>query len=172
MAAPHCGRQKQRKHLTDKTMPLPRKYQNGRYLLQKLLEHAAELEQGVSWPEFNDFAVTAHHLCEWVRQDPAATDAAKRDLEAMSKGLHMQACKDAANSYKHMKIARYTPKTTGTDVEEAGWGVGRYGKGGYGEGEEEVVLSMADGGKFNALDLSRQVAKLWSGFFKKHFPGT
>jgi hypothetical protein len=151
-------------------MALPRKYQGGRHLLRKLLEHAANLEEEVTWDEFNDFALAAYHLCEWVQNDPAATQAARKEVEALRKTLQIQACRDAANSYKHMRIKQYTPKTKSTDVNEAGWGIGGFGKGGFGRGEEDVVLSMVDGSKFNALDLSRQVVELWEDFFKRHFP--
>jgi len=150
-------------------MALPKKYQTGRHLLSKLVQHAANLEEEVTWHEFNDFAVAAYHLCEWVQNDAATTKAARCELDLLRNSLQIQACRDAANSYKHMTIKQYTPKTKSTDVQE-GWGIGRYGKGGYGTGEEEVVLSMVDGSKFNALDLARQVVELWNNFFNKHFP--
>jgi hypothetical protein len=150
-------------------MPLPEKYQDPVNMLIELREHGASLEKKVTWMKFNAFALAAYHLCEWIESDPAATKAAVADVRVLKSSLQIQACRDAANRYKHKKITRYSPTTERTDVKEAGWGIGGFGKGGHGQGEEEVLLSMRGGGNFNALRLSQEVVEMWNEFFRKHY---
>jgi hypothetical protein len=148
-------------------MPLPERYDSPRGLLNKLVRLGRYLEEEVTWDLFNDFALTAYHLCEWVKNDPSATPGIVSDAKALEATTELQACRDAANTIKHKLITRYKPKTKDTDVAE-GYGVGRYGRGGYGVGEQQVTISMADGPVFDGLLLSREVVQLWQAFFERY----
>ena len=153
-------------------MPIPEKYKSIRSRHDNLLRLAGYLESEVEWNIFNEFALAAYHLYEWVLNDAATTPDIVRDVEALRNGLELQACRDAANTYKHRKLTEkhknHPPQTKETDVSQGLWGNGRFGKGGWGTGEEQITITMKDGTVFDGLDLSRRVVKLWDDFFNKH----
>ena len=76
-------------------------------------------------------------------------------------------CQDVANGNKHMKITFYTPPTADVSSKQ-GYGVGRFGKGGYGIGEQQIAITMTDGTTFDALGVVRAVTKLWEEFYARH----
>jgi hypothetical protein len=96
-----------------------------------------------------------------------ASAAAKADATALRNELELQACRDAANTRKHRKPNKYPRKTSDTDVAQ-GYGAGRFGKGGFGVGEEQVTIKMIDGSVFDGLDLAHRVFELWDAYFKKY----
>jgi hypothetical protein len=124
-------------------------------MLNKLRRQASYLEAEVNKDEFDNFALTAYHLLEWVEKEPSfLVDGAMRtEMGALKGRLELQACRDAANSCKHRQITR-SSQTADTNVDE-GFGVGRFGYGGYGIGEEQ-------------MELSRQVLGIWEDFFARY----
>src|ERR1019366_6569578 len=52
-----------------------------------------------------------------------------------------------------------------------GWGAVRYGKGGYGVGEESIEVQLNDGTSFQCLDLVKNVLATWQSFSKSHGMG-
>lgn len=148
-------------------MPLPQKYESTLMMWNKLIRQHDSLAAELSWDGFNDFALTAFHLYDWVTVDPIASVAAKADANTLRNTLELQACRDAANTRKHRKPIKYQPKTSDTDVDQ-GYGVARFGKGGYGVGEEQVTIRMVDGTVFDGLDLADRVFKLWDAYFKTY----
>ena len=149
-------------------MPLPDKYKNILMMWKKLIAGHVLLLQEFSLERFNEFALTPYHLHDWVRADSAASAAAKADADALMTTIELQACRDAANTYKHRKPGRPPGNSTNdTDVDQ-GFGVGGFGNGGFGVGEEQATITMLDGTVFDGLDLSHRVYKLWTDYFDKH----
>jgi hypothetical protein len=103
-------------------------------------------------------------------QDPSIPQTAKDEVTALRRNPpvpELSICKDIINSNKHMKITYYTPSTTDATSEQ-GFGVGRFGKGGFGVGEESINFAMDDGRVFNALYVVQAVLTFWGDFFKRH----
>jgi hypothetical protein len=46
--------------------------------------------------------------------------------------------------------------------------VGRFGKGGFGIGEESINVALNDGTNISALDLVEGVLGTWQSFFARH----
>jgi hypothetical protein len=136
-------------------------------LLNKLERDATLLmDEAVSGDRFMNFVLTGYALIDWIKNDPAVPGAAKQ--HSVIQGLYadrtLKICGDLANSVKHFTLTSRTPITKDTDAE-GGFGVGRYGMGGYGEGEEEIVITLNDGTVLNALDFVQDVLTVWRTFF-------
>ena len=50
-----------------------------------------------------------------------------------------------------------------------GFGVGRFGKGGYGIGEQSINLYLSDGTKTDALSLVERIFAKWTEIFNRLF---
>jgi hypothetical protein len=46
--------------------------------------------------------------------------------------------------------------------------VGRFGKGGFGIGEEGIVIELNDGSSFSCLELVKNVIETWEEVFRLH----
>jgi hypothetical protein len=138
--------------------------------LSRCKEEAASLDQEVNTEGLRRFAGHAWHLCDWIMKDPTIPAAAKDEVSAWRNSPpipELSACKDITNSDKHMQITRYTPATDDASSQR-GYGVGRYGKGGFGVGEETISVTMKDGRVFDALEIVRAVIIFWDDFFYRH----
>jgi hypothetical protein len=140
-----------------------------RDLFEKLKRDADALRAGVASDGLFNFVVTGYHLCEWVAKDPSLSTAAKAEAEVFRDEEVIQVCRDLANASKHWTITYYTPSVD-TAESRQGWGCFRWGRGTWGVGEEETVITMKSGGSYNALELKDRVVALWEAFFSKHGP--
>lgn len=71
-------------------------------------------------------------------------------------------------------ITKYTPTVTHAD-SVLGYGVGRYGCGGYGIGEEKIIIEIEDTGTgkietFDAYDLVNKVVEIWENILSNYCP--
>lgn len=136
-------------------------------LFDKLKYELELLEKKVTSYNFFNFAVTAYHLIDWIKNSDNADDQIKQQVKELYEDEHFSICKDVCNSCKHFKITRYTPKVN--DIEsKTGYGCGRYGKGVYGAGEESIYVITKTGQKYDGLDLARAILKTWDDFFREH----
>lgn len=135
-------------------------------LFDKLLSEADDLEQEMSSKGLINFAMTAYHLREWVKlgEYPVAMKSAAEKLSDLSE---FQACRDIANGSKHFQITRYQPTTASVESEQ-GWGLGRFGCGSFGEGEEEITVTMTDGQSWDSVQLINKVVDMWGSLFTVH----
>jgi hypothetical protein len=117
-----------------------------RDLFAKLQRNAAALEQEVTSDGVFNFVVTGYGLYDdqWLK-----------------------VCGDLANACKHFILDRRKPVTKSANSAR-GWGAVRYGKGGYGVGEESIEVQLNDGTSFQCLDLVKNVLATWQSFFKSH----
>jgi hypothetical protein len=138
-------------------------------LFRKVRRDAALLDEEISSDRFFNFVVTAYSLIDWVRHDPTVPASAK--AQAAIDGLYndqwLRLCGDAATGAKHFKLTQRTP-TADKVSAVSGWGVGRYGKGKFGVGEEHITVHLPDGSVYGALDLVAGVLKVWETFFARH----
>lgn len=138
-------------------------------LLAKVQRDAALLDQEVTSDAFFNFVVTGYSLIDWIKHDPTVPPAAKAGSEI--NGLYnekwLKVCGDIATAAKHFTLTARQPITNSASSER-GYGMGRYGKGGYGVGEESIKVKLNDGTAFTALDLVQGVLATWQSFFLKH----
>ena len=133
----------------------------------KLKKVAARIENEVHKDDLDDFFKTAYHLLEITREDPTATPAQKAGADALRRHAEFAICRDICNGQKHFRLdPKRNPNPVVADAKtEEGYGVGRFGAGGYGVGEQSVTVELSDGTTRNALDLVRAVMAKWIGVF-------
>lgn len=148
-------------------MSLTYSFEKARNLFDKMSREASVLEEDVSGDKAFNFVVTAYHLKDWIEKDSSVPQAARDDLRTIRADRHFQICRDLANASKHMVITRYQPSTAGASSSN-GYGIGRFGKGAYGVGEESIEITHTDGSVINILQLKNEMMSLWTDFFSRH----
>ena len=152
---------------------LPGSLRSASDLLQKVRRDAKLLEDEVTSDRFFNFVVTAYSLIDWIQHDPTVPISAKApsEIAALRGDQWLLLCGDAATGAKHFKLTQRTPTATKVSAV-SGWGVGRFGKGKWGVGEEHITVHLPDGRVYGALELVRGVLDTWKGFFTRHaIPG-
>lgn len=141
-----------------------------RDLFEKLRRDADLLREAVTSDRFFNFVVTAHSLNDWVKNDSSVPQSAKNSLGNHRRDLLLRTCRDVANACKHFELdaANQARAVTASVSSQSGFGVGRYGAGAYGKGEESIRLALRNGRRFNVLEFSEQVVSIWLAFLSKH----
>ena len=136
-------------------------------LLEKLQRDAALLDEEVTSDRFFNFVVTGYSLIDWVKNDPAVPAAAKAAVSSLYSDPWLKVCGDLATASKHFVLTTRVPVTAHASSQR-GWGAGRFGKGGWGVGEESIVVTLNDGTTYSGLDLVKEVLQAWNRFFVAH----
>jgi hypothetical protein len=143
--------------------------QDANDMLAKLHHEHERLEREVTSYDLFNFVVTAYHLIEWVERDPVVPPTAKHDLASIRQDTYIAVCRDLANANKHFKLKRdYKGQVTSEATSKSGFGVGRYGAGAFGRGEESITIVLTDETEYVALALARSVIDVWDAFFARH----
>lgn len=135
----------------------------------KLRRVYARLENEVHRDDLDNFFKTAYHLIENTEKDILANAAQKAAATAIRSDADIELCREITNKQKHYTLkpkSDASAKIKGASVEQ-GFGVGRYGAGGYGVGEQSITLQFKDGTSRDALDLVCSIMKK----FEPIFPG-
>jgi hypothetical protein len=138
-------------------------------LFAKLQRDAEALDVEVTSDRLFNFVVTGYSMIDWVKNDPTVPASAKVStvVDALYKDKWLKVCGDLATAVKHFSLTTRKP-ITDSAVTESGFGVGRFGKGGWGVGEESIEVKLNDGTSFSCLDLAAGVVASWETFFKSH----
>jgi hypothetical protein len=138
-------------------------------LFGKLQRDAEALNDEVTRDNFFNFVVTGYSLIDWVKNDPTVPAAAKTDIavQDLYNNKWLKICGNLANASKHFKLTSRAPVTSSA-TNSQGYGIGRYGKGGYGVGEESIEIQLSDGQAFDCLELVQGVLNSWQAFFATH----
>jgi len=140
-----------------------------RDLQSKLQRDAAALEDEVTSDSFFNFVITGYSMIDWVKNDPSVPSTAK--VPAIVQTLYndpwLKVCGDIATASKHFTLTQRTPITSSAS-SSSGFGVGHFGKGGYGVGEESIDVCLNSGTSFHCLDLVQGVLSSWQTFFSAH----
>jgi hypothetical protein len=141
-----------------------------RDLLAKLTRDAELLREEVSSDRFFDFVVTAYSLADWVKHDPAVSASAKADLQGIRGTPSIKICRDLANASKHFHLdPQKNPNATVAAADsDRGFGVGRFGMGGYGVGEEAITVVLSAGTSRDGLNVMEEALRDWNDFFTSH----
>ncbi len=150
-------------------MSLTYSFNSATDLLEKLKREVASFNEEVTGDKLFNLAITAYHITDWVKEDPSVPQAAKNDLHTMYGDAYLAICRDITNASKHYTLrSNYQNKVTDSVESKQGFGCGRFGAGGYGDGEEEIIIECTDGNVYNALDLAKNVLNSWMSFFTLH----
>ena len=138
-------------------------------LLAKLERDAKNLDDEITSDQMFNFVVTGYSMIDWIKNDPNVPQTAKtsNEIQALYNDQWLKVCGDLATASKHFTLTRRQPIVTST-TSSRGYGVGRYGKGRFGVGEECIEIELSDGTKYGALDLVKGVLTKWRSFFKQH----
>jgi hypothetical protein len=137
---------------------------SARSLYEKLQRDAEALEEEVNSDRFFNFFVTGYSLIDWVKKDPSVPQTAQTAVNDIRDDQWIKTCRDIANASKHFTL-NYSNPTTSSVTSEQGFGVGRYGLGGFGLGEERINVTLTDGSSFDCLKLVDGVMNTWKNFF-------
>jgi hypothetical protein len=150
-------------------MPLLPGLDSAKDLFAKLQRDAALLDNEVSSDGFFNFVVPGYSLIDWIKNDPSipALAKSKPEVDALYADTRLKVCGDLATAAKHFVLTQRTPITSSATSCQ-GFGVGRFGKGGFGIGEESINVALNDGTNISALDLVEGVLGTWQSFFARH----
>jgi hypothetical protein len=118
----------------------------------KLKRDAAALDDEVNGDRFFNLVVTGLHLSEWVKKDESLAPEVKVRLNEALATQIMRVCEDLANASKHF-VQRGKDSVRSAESKQ-GYGIGRYGKGGYGVGEESIDITLDNGTTIGAIAFS------------------
>jgi hypothetical protein len=141
-----------------------------RDLLGKLSRDADLLHEEVSSDRFFNFVVTAYSLADWIQNDPSVNQSAKADLTRFRSMPCIKICRDLANASKHFQLdpkKNPNPKVASASSDQ-GFGVGRFGHGEFGVGEEEIFIALDDGSTQDGFSLMEDTLREWKAFFTQH----
>lgn len=139
-------------------------------LFAKLEREAGKLRQEVSSDDFFNFVVTAYSLADWIQNDPSVDASAIADLHRFRSSPCIRICRDLANSSKHFILdprRNPTPKVESASSDQ-GFGMGRFGFGDFGLGEEQITVVLTDGETLDGLQFVDDVLREWKLFFDAH----
>jgi hypothetical protein len=138
-------------------------------LFHKLQRDVKRLDREVTNDHFFNLVITGYSLIDWVKSDPSLP-ATARTPESIA-GLHhepwLKVCGDLANASKHFALTTREPLTKEV-TSKSGWGVGRYGKGAFGEGERDIEVHIHGAPIWSAQEFSVGVLQAWITFFERH----
>jgi len=132
-------------------------------LYAKLSRDASRLESEVTSDAFFDFAVTACHLPEWMQSDPSSPG--RNRLAMIRRDPNYIVCREIANASKHFRVRG---SAVASVESEQGFGIGRFGHGGHGLGEEAIMLELTGGTSLDALEFIRSLLELFAPSFALH----
>ncbi len=137
-------------------------------LRAKLDRDATKLtDEEVSVDNFFNFVVTGYSMIDWIKNDPAVPLPAKQDVQSLYSDPWIRICGDLANASKHFVLTKRSPAVATTTVEQ-GFGVGRFGMGGWGVGEQAIQVTLSDGSSYDCLAVVNGVINSWRVFCSTH----
>lgn len=138
-----------------------------RDLLAKLGRDAQALDDEVTVDRLFNFVVTGYSMIDWIKNDPSVPQSAKDSVNDLYGDKWLKICGDVATAAKHFEVTK-RPTITVDFLSSHGFGIGRYGKGGFGSGEPSIEMLLDDGTSYDCLDLANGVLNSWHEFFRVH----
>jgi hypothetical protein len=136
-------------------------------LLEKLRRLVARLDKHkMHADDITDFCLTAWHMVEWAGRSP------EREVRKRAHRLRFDPdialCRLVANREKHPE-ARLEEEERANFSEakvERAWGLGRFGKGSWGVGEQRITFKLNDGTERDAREFARALLAKWENVFE------
>lgn len=139
-------------------------------LLEKLRNDVELLEDEVTSYRFFNLAITGYHIIDWIKNNKSVSATTREAVKNMYENKYISVCRDVANASKHFEFKKNyeNRKIKSAKSIQGPCGTGRYGKGLFGIGEEQITIECLDGDKYDALEVARAILKTWDDFFKEH----
>jgi hypothetical protein len=149
-------------------MALDYGFRTPRDLYEKLKRDATKLDTQVSADDLFNFAVTAWHMQDWIREGPAkSSPAIEADRTKLRGNKYVQMCRDIANASKHFTLT-YIP-TVSSVSREGAFTVGRSSVGGSDMvGGRDTYIIHAGSDRYGVGEVVREVLQLYEAFLNKH----
>lgn len=141
------------------------KLENYKDLFSKLKYELNLLKKEVNSYIFFNFAVTAYHIKDWIKNDDSLGQDIKQKANDIFKDDDFKLCQDICDRYKHFKKKR-NPTKLNEIKSKKGYGCGRYGKKEYGIGEESITVITIGEEAFNGLDLAQKIYDKWKNLIE------
>src|SRR5882724_13085910 len=123
-----------------------------RDLFEKLKRDAEALDREFSSDGLFNFVITGYSMIDWIRKDPSVPASARSVASSLYDMQWLKICGDLATGCKHFTLTKRTPMVSSAPAA-TGFGVGRFGKGAWGVGEESVSIQLNDGTSYSGLQL-------------------
>lgn len=144
------------------SLPIP--LASPRDLFAKLKRDASLLvDDEVTTDRFFNFVITGYSLIDWIKADPAF---AHLSPQALYDNQWLKVCGDLATASKHFQLTKRQPITSSARSSQ-GFGVGRFGRGGFGVGEEAIEITLNDGTVIDGLDFVQRVVDVWDVYLQQ-----
>jgi len=137
-------------------------------LLEKLRSDVKLLEEQVTSYRFFNLVVTGYHIMDWIKNNESIPKATQKAAKKMYENDYISVCRDIANASKHFKLDYENRKVDSAKSEQGPYGTGRFGKGVFGIGEEQITIECFDGCKYSALEFAKAILQTWDDFFREH----
>lgn len=136
-------------------------------LLEKLRVDVKLFEKQATSYLFFNLVITGWHIRDWIKNNESIPKDAQEAAKRMRNDRYISICRDLANASKHFKLNKNykNRKTDSAKSVQEPYGTGRFGKGIYGTGEEEITITCSDGTSYNALKLANDILQTWENFF-------
>jgi hypothetical protein len=152
---------------------------------ERLLKAGQSFDKVVFMDHLFNFAVTIHHLADWVVHTNSDPIPKEKVLNLIASENALQACKDICNSVKHLKIDRYKPTTNKAQTFQEGF-AGTLSPGmtiflgnrkisndsdkseEYEYDEINLMITMSDGEIFGLQEFCERAISVWREFLKKY----
>jgi len=138
-------------------------------LFAKLERDSELLDEEVTSDRMFNFVVTGYSIIDWIKNDPSVPQSAKdqNQIQSLYNNQWLKVCGDLATASKHFTLT-HRQLITSSSTSSQGFGVGRFGKGGFGIGEESIEILLNDGTNYDGLDLVNGVLNEWRQYFQLH----
>lgn len=142
---------------------------SAREVFEKLQRDGDRLEAEFTSDGLFNFVLTGYSLIDWVKCDPSLPRSAqsREEIKSLYDDFWLKVCGDLATASKHFNLSKRQPITRSA-TNSVGYGVGRFGKGGFGAGEEAVHIELNDGTTYGGLEFVDGVLESWTNFFERH----
>jgi len=139
-------------------------------LLEKLRADVELFEKQVTTYRFFNLVVTGYHILDWIKNTESIPTTTREAVKNMYENEYISVCRDVANASKHSKFKENykNRKIKSAESMQGPLGTGRFGKGVFGVGEEQITIECLDGCKHDALKFAKAVLQTWDVFFKEH----
>lgn len=139
-------------------------------LLEKLRADVELLEKQVTTYRFFNLVVTGYHILDWIKNNECIPTATREAVKNMYGNEYISVCRDVANASKHFKFRENykNRKIKSAKSMQGPFGIGRFGKGVFSVGEEQITIECLNGCKHDALKFAKAVLQTWDDFFKEH----
>lgn len=138
-------------------------------LFHKLQRDVGRLNNEITSDDLFNFVITGYSLIDWVKHDTSLPAFARTsdEIDRLHKEPWLKVCGDLATASKHYTLTRRKPVVISAESQR-GFGVGRFGQGAYGVGEEAIEIRINNNSEWTALEFACGVLQAWLQFFERH----